>query len=102
MAVGARSRNTVFCRTVSLASFDLECEGEEGSRPGVGEVVAGVLFEFAKSVMDGVAVDVELLGSGLGGAIVVEPGLEGFEENSSLFVGERRRARRGRYGRGGS
>ena len=54
----------------------------------MGELLAGVLFEFAKSVMDGVAVDVELLGSGLGGAIVVEPGLEGFQKNSPLFVGE--------------
>ena len=88
MAVGARSRNTVFCRTLSLASFDLECQGEQGGRPGVGEVLAGVLFEFAKPVMDGVAVDVELLGSSLGRAVVVEPGLEGFEENGTLFVGE--------------
>ena len=73
---------------MSLASFNLECEGEQGSRPGVGEVLAGVVFEFAKAVVDGVAVDVELLGSCLGGTIAVEPGLEGFHEDGSLFVGE--------------
>ena len=50
--------------------------------------MTGVLFEFAKAVVDGVAVDIELLGGCLGGAIVVEPGLEGFEKDGSLFVGE--------------
>ena len=38
--------------------------------------------------MDGVAVDVELFGGRLGRAVVVEPGLEGFEDDGTLFVGE--------------
>ena len=82
------SVHSVFGSAVSFASFGLECEGEEGNRPRVGQVLAGVLLKLAKPVVDGVAVDIELLGSCLCGAIVVEPGLEGFEEDSSLLVGE--------------
>ena len=95
--LGVRSVDTFFCRIVSSASFYFECQGKEGSRPGVGEVLAGVLFEFAKAVVDCIAVDVELRGSCLGGAIVVKPGPEGFQKDGSLFVGEP-----GETGEGGS
>ncbi len=47
-----------------------------------------MLFEFAKAVVDGIAVDVELFGGCLSGAVVVEPGLQSFKKDGSLFVGE--------------
>jgi hypothetical protein len=58
---------------IVLAPIDFEGEREERSRTGVIQFQSRVCFEFAKALMDSIAVDKQYFGRFLCRATIIEP-----------------------------
>jgi hypothetical protein len=71
-----------------LAPIDLKGECEESGGTGVTEVLTRVHFEFAKPLVNCIAMHEKLFGRLLGRTAIVKPDSQGLKQGGAFFIGD--------------